>query len=174
MAADTYGYSHCVTAVSYFKEISLRLFWMAEKHHVNNIFNSIVLQRVNLIRSGMKGGRTKWDSNPCNREQSKSEWTKHYSHASEANISQYLCLGFPDVQPRLVLLTHAQDVNTDVAFNPTEFGTGCRNEQISLSYISYCWHICIFWQKRTSNREIYWGFSISRVHWQSAMYGILA
>jgi len=54
---------------------------MAEKHHANNILKSIVPHSVNLVRSGIKGGRTKWDSNPCNRGQSKGEWTKDYSHA---------------------------------------------------------------------------------------------
>ena len=107
MRADAYGYKQCVTSVSSFKVISRWLFGMSEKHHVNNIFKSIVLQSVNLLRSGIKGGRTKWNSNPCNRGQSKGEWTKYYSHAREANISQYQCLGLPDVQTRLVLLTHA-------------------------------------------------------------------
>jgi hypothetical protein len=138
MRAYAYGYRQWVTSVSSFKEISRRLFGMAEEHHVNNILKSIVLHSVNLLRSGIKGRCTKWDSNRCNRGQSKGECTRHYSHACEANISQYQCLGLPDVQPRLLLLKHAQDVNTDVAFNPTEFGTGCRNEQISLRYISHC------------------------------------
>jgi hypothetical protein len=128
MRADAYGYRKWVTSVPSFKEISRRLFGMAEEHHVNNILKSIVLHSVNLLRSGIKGRRTKWDSNPCNRGQSKGECTRHYSHAREANISQYQCLGLSDVQPRLLLLTQAQDVNTDVAFNHTEFGTGCRNE----------------------------------------------
>jgi len=112
-----------------------------------------VLHSVNLLPSRIKGRRTKWDSNPCNRGQSKGECTWHYSHAGEANISQYQCLGLSDVQPRLLLLTQAQDVNTDVAFNPTEFGAQCRNEQISLRYISHCWHGCSFWRKIASNRE---------------------
>lgn len=158
MRADAFGYRHCVTSVSSFKEISRRLFGMAEKHHVNNIFNSIALHSVHLLRSEIKGGRTKWDSNPCNRGQSKGECTKHFSHVREANISQYQRLGLPDVQRRLLLLMQAQDVNTDVAFNTTEFGTVCRNEQISLSYISYCWHGCNVWPKSASNREIYWAF----------------
>jgi hypothetical protein len=174
MRADAYGYRQCVTSVSSFKEISRRLFGMAEEHHVNNIFTSIMLHSVNLLRSGIKGGRTKWDSNPCNRGRSKGEWTKRYSHAREANISQYQCLGLPDVQRRLLLLTHAQDVNTDVAFHPTAFSAGCRNEHISLSYISYCWHVCSFWRKSASNREIYWAFSISCVCWRNAVYRILA
>jgi len=113
-----------------FKEISRRLFGMAEEHHVNNILKSIVLHSVNLLRSGIKGRHTKWDSNPCTRGQSKGECTWHYSHAREANISQYQCLGLSDVQPRLLLLTHAQDVNTDVAIPQSSVQSVVMNRSI--------------------------------------------
>jgi len=58
MRADTYGYSQCVTAVSSFKEISRRMFGMAEKRHVNNIFNSIVLQLISYVQESKEDARS--------------------------------------------------------------------------------------------------------------------
>lgn len=66
-----------MTVVSTFKELSRPLSGMADKHQMNRLFKYIVPQssflEINLLCTGIKGGRTKRDSNPRNRGHFKGE-----------------------------------------------------------------------------------------------------